>query len=269
MLGQYLILLIVLFGLGLSIINSRYITRSRSHEQINNLTTVVSSVALPMLGAFFIVGQTLDLFTVSIFIGISFIYLGIFNYESAKSDLELAPGIENENSIEWEALRVAEELNLSNSFIKGIGVQLHNIHNEEDFAEIPPEDCALFLPHCLRTAERCKATYNEEGLQCKHCTKTCKVHQLTQLGDKMGYKCFVVPGGAMVFNIAKKFRPKGVVAVACLNELREGTARTESEYKVPFQIVQLTKDGCVNTEVCVEEVEDVMAKNFDGNYQYN
>jgi hypothetical protein len=268
-LEKYLILFIVVFGLVLSIINSRFITRLRSHESLTNMTTVASSIALPMVGAFFIIGNTLDFLTISIFVGVSFIYLGILNYESAKSDLELAPGLDNQNSVEWEALKVVEELNLSNSLIKQIGVQLHNIRNEKDFTKIPPEDCALFLPHCLRTAERCKATYNEDGLQCKHCTKTCKVHLLTQLGSQMGYRCFVVPGGAMVFNIAKKFKPKGVVAVACLNELREGTARTESEYKVPFQIVQLTKDGCVNTEVCVDEVEDVMLKKFRGDYTSN
>jgi hypothetical protein len=70
----------------------------------------------------------------------------------------------------------------------------------------------------------------------------------------LGYKYFVVPGGAMVFNIVEKYQPEAVVAVACFNELREGTSRSESEYDVPFQVVPLFKDGCVNTEVSIDEV---------------
>jgi hypothetical protein len=267
--GKGLIIIIVLIGLIMSLVNSRFLSRSKSLDKMTNMTSVASGVVLPMLGAFFVVGNVLDFFTITILIGVSFIYLGIQLYESAKSDLNLSPNPNNQNSIEWEALRISEELNLSRSYVKEIAVQLNNIRNEKDFAEIPAEQCALFLPHCLRNAERCKATYNAQGLQCKHCTKDCKVNQLTLIGEQMGYKCFVVPGGAMVFNVAKQYKPKGVVAVACLNELREGTARTESEYKVPFQIVQLTKDGCVNTEVCIDEVKDVMSKKFDGKYDNN
>ncbi len=268
-LSKILIISLVFIGLTLSIINSRIISRSRSLEKINGLITVASGIAFPMLGAFFVVGNSLDIFTITILFGVSFIYLGIFLYENARSDLELAPGLENKNSIEWEAMRIVEELQLPNSRIKEIGLQLANIRNEPEFLKIPPEECILFLPHCLRNAERCKATYNDEGLQCKQCTKTCKIHQLTKLAEEKGFKCFVVPGGAMVFNIAKKYRPKGVVAVACLNELREGAARTESEYNVPFQIIRLTKDGCVNTNVCCDEVVDVMYKKFDEKYDNN
>ena len=73
----------------------------------------------------------------------------------------------------------------------------------------------------------------------------------------------------MVFNIAKKYKPQGVVAVACLNELREGTELTESEYKVPFQIIKLRKDGCVNTDVVVDDVMEVLSSNNCTNMENN
>jgi hypothetical protein len=256
------ILLIVILGITINILNSRFISRSKSLAKVPNVTGVVGGVILPMIGVFFIVGNEFDLFSLSILFGIGFVYTGIEIYNQIKSDLEIAPGPKNNNSIEWEAISITELLDLPNSKVKEVGMQLYNIHNEKEFKSIPPEQCALFLPHCLRIAERCKANYNEEGLQCKHCSKNCKINQLLNLGEKLGYKCFVVPGGAMVFNIAKKYRPSGVVAVACMNELREGTARTESEYSVPFQIIPLRKDGCVNTDVCVDEVKNVMEGKF-------
>lgn len=256
------ILVIIIIGLLINVVNSIYISKSKSISKLPNVTGVVGGIVLPMAGAFFIVGNSLDLFSISILISVGFIYLGIDIFNQIKSDLEIAPGLEKSNSIEWEAMSIAELLNLPNSKVKEVAIQLYNIHNEKEFKTIPKEKCALFLPHCLRIAERCKATYNEEGLQCKHCSKTCKINQLTRLGEEIGYKCFVVPGGAMVFNIAKKYKPHGVVAVACMNELREGTARTESEYNVPFQIIQLRKDGCVNTDVCIDEAKSVMECNF-------
>jgi hypothetical protein len=257
------ILVIVLLGLSINIINSRFITHSKTITKVPNVTATIGGIILPMVGAFYIIGDTFDYFSLSILIGIGFIYVGMDIFNQTKTDLEIAPELGKQNSIEWEALTVTELLDLPNSRMKEIALQLYNIHNEKDFKSIPPEKCILFLPHCLRIAERCKATYNEEGLQCKHCSKSCKINQLTRIGEGLGYKCFAVPGGAMVFNIAKKYRPQGVVAVACLNELREGTGRTESEYNVPFQIIQLKKDGCVNTDVCVDEVVNIMSGNFE------
>ncbi len=263
------ILLIVILGITINILNSRFISRSKSLTKVPNVTGVVGSVILPMIGVFYTVSDTIDLFSISILFGIGFIYAGIEIYNQIKADLEIAPGQKNNNSIEWEAISITELLNLPNSKVKEVGMQLYNIHNEREFKTIPPEQCALFLPHCLRIAERCKANYNEEGLQCKHCSKDCKINQLLKIGEKIGYKCFVVPGGAMVFNIAKRYRPSGVVAVACMNELREGTARTESEYSVPFQIIPLKKDGCVNTDVCVDDVRNVMEGKFNNLGQNN
>ena len=48
-----------------------------------------------------------------------------------------------------------------------------------------------------------------------------------------------------------------------MNELREGTARTETEYKVPFQIIPLRKDGCVNTDVNIDDVENIMLGKYN------
>jgi hypothetical protein len=256
---KFQILFIIVIGLSLSIVNSRYISRMKSLSNMPNVTGVVSGVMLPMFGAFLIVGNEFDLFSLSIIIGIGFIYMGLEVFNQTRKDIEITATGEKQNSIEWEAINVASELGLPKSRIKELGLQLYNIHNESDFNQIPTNDRILFLPHCLRIADRCRATYDEEGLKCKHCSKECKINILTRAADDQGLRCFVVPGGAMVFNIAKKYNPQAVIAVACLNELREGASRTENEYKVPFQVIPLAKDGCVNTDVGVDEVLQIIS----------
>jgi hypothetical protein len=253
------ILLIIIIGFLLNGINSSYLSRKESLVSVNNVTSIASGVVLPMVAAFYIVGNSFDFFSITIIAGIAFIYLGIETFNQTRTDIEISASPNKANSIEWEAICVASELEVPKNRIKEIGVQLYNIHNENEFNQVPLEQRVLFLPHCLRVADRCKGTYDEEGLHCKYCTKECKINIITRTAEKMGYKCFVVPGGAMVFNIAKKYNPKGVVAVACFNELREGTSRTEAEYKVPFQVIPLLKDGCVNTEVSEKEVIDVLS----------
>jgi hypothetical protein len=229
---------------------------------MNALTTSVGMVLLPMTSAYFITSPSIGLFQVLVIIGVTTVFGGITIFEQLNDQLHPnKDGVVEKNSVEWEAVQVAKELGLGKSSVKYIGVELHNLRNEPNFANIPVDQRVLFLPHCLRIAEKCKAKYNDEGLICKHCSKDCRVHLITTEAEKLGYKCFVVPGGAMVFNIAKKYKPKGVVAVACFNELKEGAARSSGEYSAPFQLIPLLKDGCVNTDVDVETVKNVLKKN--------
>jgi hypothetical protein len=233
---------------------------------MNALTTSVGMVLLPMTSAYFITNASIDLFQILIIIGVTTVFGGISLFEQLNDQMHLnKEGGNQKNSVEWEAVQVAKELGLEKSSVKYIGVELHNIRNEPGFAKSSNDERILFLPHCLRVAERCKGKYTDEGLICRHCTKDCKVHLITTEAKKLGYKCFVVPGGAMVFNIAKKYKPKGVVAVACFNELKEGAARTSGDYNVPFQLVPLLKDGCVNTEVDVEAVKKILSKDYKKN----
>ncbi len=237
-------------------------TDSNSISNMNALTTSIGMVLLPMTSAYFITNASIGLFQILVIIGITTVFGGITLFEQLNERMHPnKDGVTEKNSVEWEAVQVAKELGLGKSSVKYIGVELHNIRNEPEFVSTPNNQRILFLPHCLRVAEKCKGKYTDEGLLCRHCQKECRVHLITTEAEKLGYKCFVVPGGAMVFNIAKKYKPKGVVAVACFNELKEGAARSSGDYKVPFQLIPLLKDGCVNTDVDVETVKNILNKN--------
>jgi hypothetical protein len=228
---------------------------------MNALTTSVGMVLLPMTSAYFITNESIGLFQILVIIGITTVFGGISLFDQLNEQLHPnKDGGSEKNSVEWEAVQVAKELGLGKSSVKYIGLELHNLRNEPEFVNIPKDQRVLFLPHCLRAAEKCKGKYTSEGITCRHCQKECRVHLITTEAEKLGYKCFIVHGGAMVFNIAKKYKPKGVVAVACFNELKEGAARSSGDYNVPFQLVPLLKDGCVNTDVDVESVKNLLKK---------
>ncbi|MCK5559519.1 MAG: DUF116 domain-containing protein [Thermoplasmata archaeon] len=236
-----------------------------ANSNIPLITSSIGMVLMPMTSAYFITNEALNIFSILTIIGITVVFGGITVFEQLNEQLQSnVNGDKTKNSVDWEAVQVTKELGLCEDNIKNVAVDLYNLRNEPEFSKIPNNERLLFLPHCLRVANKCKGKYGDEGMICQHCTKDCRVNIITTEAQKLGYKCFVVPGGAMVFNIANKYKPKAVLAVACFNELKEGAARTSGDYDVPFQLVPLLKDGCVNTEVNVEEVKQLLRLGHQG-----
>lgn len=81
-----------------------------------------------------------------------------------------------------------------------------------------------------------------------------------------GYKgVCVAPGGSMVLRFVEEMAPLGIVAVACEKELEMGvrgveTLALDERIRMPtITIVPLSKDGCVDTEVDIALVLDVLS----------
>ncbi len=131
--------------------------------------------------------------------------------------------------------------------------------NEElQLKDTPASQRVLLLPHCLRHAESCQASYDEHGLQCARCREDCAVNLLTARAEELGYGgVCVAPGGRLAVNFIREVRPRAVVAVACDKELAEGVqgvkamAGEEATDAPAIVVIPLTKDGCINTEVDV------------------
>ena len=138
---------------------------------------------------------------------------------------------------------------------------LINLLQKEKFRAVPPSERVLFLPHCLRKPKGCRGETTEEGLVCKHCSPDCSINQLTTYAASKGYRCFVVPGGEMVFNLVEKHRPKAILGVACHHEMAQAADRIgskESSISFAYQGVPLTKTGCVDTKVDIAAVKAVL-----------
>lgn len=129
-------------------------------------------------------------------------------------------------------------------------IELKNDHWRDEFRSIHPRHKLLFLPQCLR-APKCKAEMTEDGYKCVRCSpENCKVCAIKTKAEKLGYRVFICPGGAMIFKIVRKFRPKGVMGVACMKEL----VLCAEELRIPGQGVELLRNGCFNTDVDLEKV---------------
>ncbi len=131
---------------------------------------------------------------------------------------------------------------------------------EESFARVPVGERVLLLPHCLRPSEDCPGKVTRDGLQCPadcpHRGK-CAIGILRDEAERLGYKgVCVAPGGAMAVRFVKEKAPKGVLAIACHKELLEGVQAVKEapiKEKPVILTLPLLRDGCVDTEVDVDE----------------
>jgi hypothetical protein len=138
--------------------------------------------------------------------------------------------------------------------IDNLYIDLKNSIHEERFKRVPNEKKIVFLPQCLRDCNKCKATLQKYGYKCVKCSSKCKARKVKELSEKMGYKAFIVPGGSMLSRIIKDFRPHAIVGVACKKEI----VMAFDELNLPTQGIELLKDGCVDTDVDIDDVKKVL-----------
>jgi squalene-hopene/tetraprenyl-beta-curcumene cyclase len=138
-------------------------------------------------------------------------------------------------------------------------------HVEKLVSQVPPSKRILLLPHCLRRSAVCEAKPSEQGLQCVSCTPECPINQLRRKALDLGYReVCIASGGRMALKHVADCKPSAVVAVACAKELAEGIEGVKSLMSgdsppPPIAIIPLTKEGCIDTEVDIEQALRVVA----------
>lgn len=129
-------------------------------------------------------------------------------------------------------------------------------------AQVPPRERVLLLPHCLRPSQTCPGRPSHEGFQCPAgCKEACPIRILREEAVRLGYKgVCVAPGGALALRFVRETAPQAVVAIACQKELEEGIQAVGglSEPRPWVVTVPLLRDGCVDTEVDLEEALRVL-----------
>ncbi|MDW5561741.1 MAG: DUF116 domain-containing protein [Methanomassiliicoccus sp.] len=155
----------------------------------------------------------------------------------------LRPGLiimEGLAKILWSVSKVDDREILSFS------IRLHNQLNRERFSKLPMEDRMIFLPQCLRSID-CPSSLSIEGLVCKRCMR-CEIGKGIDELESAGCRVSIVPGSTFVKRLVKKYRPKGIVGVGCLMEVKEGLEMTD-QMDLPAMGVVTLRDGCVETAV--------------------
>ena len=136
--------------------------------------------------------------------------------------------------------------------VEKLYLDFKNDYYKEKFLTIEPKNKIIFLPQCLRKVT-CKATLDEEGYHCANCSAECKVSAIKARAEGMGYRVFVCPGGSMITKIVLKYRPKAIMGVAWIKEIIMAGEDAE-QARIPYQAVELLRNGCVATDVDVEHV---------------
>jgi len=139
-------------------------------------------------------------------------------------------------------------------------IKLHNTMNAAAFAPIPVTERAIFMPQCLRSS-RCPADLTPEGLKCKNCGQ-CTVGEARVLLERLGYRIFIVPGSSFIKRMVKKYRPKAILGIGCLAEVKEGIDMADKMGLVVMGVVTL-KEGCVETIVNWSDVYEVATLGID------
>jgi hypothetical protein len=139
-------------------------------------------------------------------------------------------------------------------------INLFNAMNTAAFSAIPVSERAIFMPQCLRSS-RCPAHLTPEGLKCRSCGQ-CDIGEARILLEKMGYKVFIVPGSSFIKRMVKKYRPKAIIGVGCLAEVKEGIDMADKMGLVVMGIVTL-KEGCVETIVNWPDLYEIAVLGID------
>ncbi len=148
-----------------------------------------------------------------------------------------------------------EEREMLSFFIK-----LHNAMNTAEFERIPVSERAVFMPQCLRSS-KCPAHLTPEGLKCRSCGQ-CTVGEARTILEKMGYRIFIVPGSSFIKRMVKKYRPKAIIGVGCLSEVKEGIDMADKMGLVAMGVVTM-KEGCVETLVNWADIYEVAVLGVD------
>jgi uncharacterized protein len=131
-------------------------------------------------------------------------------------------------------------------------IEIINKLHKDKYSHTRKGDRMVFIPHCLRNVKKCKAKIGAEGYRCAKCGG-CVIKKIVEECERTNTRYFMVAGGSIVMKLIDKYKPKAVIGVACYNELKMALEKT-GERNLTTQVVLLSKDGCVDTEVNLEEV---------------
>lgn len=169
----------------------------------------------------------------------------------------LKPGF---TALEGVMRAIFKFIGLDDQEMLAFSVRILNAMNMTAFAAIPVEERAIFLPQCLRAA-RCPAHLTPEGLRCSSCGQ-CSIGEMRPMLEQLGYRVFLVPGSSFIKRMVKQYRPRALIGVGCLLEVKEGLEMADKMHLIGLGVVTL-KDGCVETLVDWDTLFEVATLGLD------
>jgi len=151
---------------------------------------------------------------------------------------------------------VCARVGLSSKFANFAAVLVNNEVWRDELAQVPYERRLLLLPKCLRVEEHCPAPFDAFGMLCKECG-LCSIEDLTREAEQLGYAVLIAEGSAIVTAMVETGKIEAIVGVSCLNVLEKCFPHLEA-VAIPGMSIPLLQDDCVNTNVDVDQVQDLI-----------
>ncbi len=130
-------------------------------------------------------------------------------------------------------------------------ISIDNKMNRHAFEQTPVSERVVFFPQCLRSVE-CSARLTPDGIRCVSCSK-CDLGSVIPVLEQAGYRVFIIPGSTFIKRMVKKYKPKAMIGVGCITEVKEGLELGRRISMTRLGVVTL-KDGCVETTMDYEEL---------------
>ncbi len=128
-----------------------------------------------------------------------------------------------------------------------VGAELMNRAFKSEYEET--EDKAVLLPACMRAKQDdCKAIKLGLDLKCTHCTKNCRVNEISRVGIQNNFSVHIIPHSSDFTKWLETLaagKNVGVIGVACPLNLITGGLELKS-LNIPAQCVFLDYCGCKN-----------------------
>ena len=133
---------------------------------------------------------------------------------------------------------------LDDSMVDDVGIALKNKISLRKFKDTPVNKRLIFFPQCLRAAT-CPSKLSPDGMQCINCG-SCEIGQAKKSAEELGYRVFIVPGSSFIRRLVRKHKPKAILGVGCMTEIKAGLEMCEKLNLFGVGLV-LEKAGCVST----------------------
>jgi len=153
--------------------------------------------------------------------------------------------------------KIVSLLGGNDKMIDMVNIEMRNMLLKNRFSGVPYEGRVVILPQCLRDLD-CPVRFSSVGgAQCAGCGK-CKIAKISKKAKELGYKgTYITLGSGFVRRTIKKVRPKAIVGVACSSELNWAMLEFSNKGLLGQGVI-LLRDGCVETDVDLEELFPVM-----------
>jgi geranylgeranyl pyrophosphate synthase len=157
-----------------------------------------------------------------------------------------------------------ERLELPQSYLGFAMVAVSNGFWANALRAIPHDRRLFLLPHCLSDRDACAGRYDSIGLQCAGCGH-CSIGSLKAEAERLGYQVIVAEGTSSVLMKVLEGQVDGIVGVACMDSLEKSFQRIV-ELGVPHVAVPLLRDGCVDTEVEIDQIRALLRSRADASH---